>query len=132
MLATIDHRVNQSAWIEILEQLDYQRTMLIEVPILNDGITDPRFSEARKHLQTAQTHLLGGHYRDAIGACRDVMEALTTVLNDEKDQLPEGISAWFDSTRLMGKKERVHLVRRAFKILTHPARHADQVATAID
>ncbi len=129
--ATLQYRANQSTWIEILEQMGYKRTMLLEVPIAEDEVS-PLFAEARNHLQMAQTHLLRGHYRDAVGACRDVMEALSIALNDERDQLPETIKSWFEDSRSMGKEERIRLMRRAFKVLTNAARHADEIATSIE
>lgn len=129
--ATLQYRANQSAWIETLEQMGYRQTMLLEIPVPGDEVS-PQLPEAAKHLQTAQTHMLRGHFRDAVGACRDVMESLSTALNDERDQLPEAIKSWFEGTRSLGKEERLRIVRRAFKILTHPARHADEVSTSIE
>jgi hypothetical protein len=128
---TLDYRSNQSAWIELLEQIGYKRTMLLEIPIAGDEVS-PLFAEAREHLQIAQTHLLSGHYRDAVGACRDVMEALSSALSDEADQTPEEIKTWFEGTRSMGKEKRIRLIRRALKVLTHPARHVDEVTTTIE
>lgn len=124
-------RANQSSWIEILDQMGYRQTMLLEIPVAGGEIS-PQLSEAAKHLQTAQAHLLRGHFRDAVGACRDVMELLSAALTDEEGQLPGTIKAWFDDTRSMGKGERLRIVRRALKVLAHPARHADQVATSIE
>jgi hypothetical protein len=129
--ATLQYRANQSTWAEVLEQMDYRQTMLLEIPVPRDD-TGPQLPEAAKHLQTAQTHMLRGHFRDAVGACRDVMESLSAALNDEGDQLPEVIKSWFEGTRSMGKEERLRIVRRAIKILTHPARHADEVSTSIE
>lgn len=128
---TLQYRANQSAWIEILQQMGYRRTMLLEVPLLSEGIS-PLFKEAAEHLKTAQTHLLKGHFRDAVGACRDVMESLSVALRDENAQPPEMVKSWFEGTRSMGKEERICLVRRALKVLTHPARHADEISTSIE
>lgn len=128
---TLQYRANQSAWIEILQQMGYRRTMLLEIPLLGDEVS-PRFPEAAEHLKTAQTRLLCGHFRDAVGACRDVMESLSVVLSDENTQPPEIIKSWFENTRSMGKEERLRIVRRALKLLTHPARHADEVSASIE
>jgi len=125
----MNFRVNQGTSIEMLEQMGYRRTLLLEVT-LSDG--EPIRPEAMKHLQNAQTHLLRGHYRDAVGACRDVLEALSKELGDEKDTLPETINNWFEGSKKMGKDERIRLVRRALKVLTHPARHADEVSSKIE
>ncbi len=129
--ATLQYRANQSTWAEILEQMGYRQTMLLEIPVPGDEVS-PQLQEAVKHLQTAQTHMLRGHFRDAVGACRDVVESLSITLSDEKDQLPEAIQSWFKDTRSMDKKERLRIVRRALKVLTHPARHADEVSASIE
>lgn len=128
---TLQYRANQSAWIEILQQMGYRRTMLLEIPLLGDEVS-PRFPEAAEHLKTAQTHLLRGHFRDAVGTCRDVIESLSVALSDESAQLPETVKSWFEGTRSMSKEERFRLVRRALKVLTHPARHADEVSASIE
>lgn len=93
VFATLHYRANQSTWTGILEQMGYRRTILLEIPVPRDEIS-PRLSEAATHLQTAQIHMLRGHFRDAVGACRDVMESLSAALNDERDQLPEVIESW--------------------------------------
>lgn len=90
------------------------------------------FPEAAEHLKTAQTHLLKGHFRDAVGSCRDVMESLSTALSDDKYQPPETIKAWFKDMQTMGKEERLRLVRRALRVLTNPAKHADKVSASIE
>ncbi len=123
--ASLQYRANQSTWIEVLDQMGYRRTMLLEIPILDEKVS-PRFPEAAEHLRTAQTHLLRGNFRDSVGACRDVMESLFKALSDNNYQ-PE-----FKDMRSMGKEERLRLVRRAVTVLTHPERHADEVSASIE
>ena len=129
--ASLQYRANQSTWIEVLDQMKYRRTMLLEIPILDEKVS-PRFPEAAEHLRTARTHLLSGHFRDSVGACRDVMESLSKALSDDKYQPDEEIKSWFKDMRSMGKEERLRLVRRAVTVLTHPARHADEVSASIE
>ena len=129
--ASLHYRANQSTWIEVLDQMGYRKTMLLEIPLLEDKVS-PLFPEAAEHLKTAQTHLLKGHYRDAVGSCRDVMESLSTALNDDNFQPSETIKAWFKDMRNMGKEERLRLIRRTLRVLTHPARHADEVSASIE
>jgi len=131
MQASLDYRANQGTWIEILGQMDYQKTVLLEIPVPGDEIS-PQYLPVSRHLQTAQMHMMRGHFRDAVGACRDVMESLASALNDEKNELPGAIKSWFEETRAMDKEERLRIVRRALKVLTHPARHADDVSTSIE
>jgi len=134
--ASLQYRANQSTWIEVLDQMGYRRTMLLEIPILDEKVS-PRFPEAAEHLRTAQTHLLRGNFRegnfrDSVGACRDVMESLSKALSDDQYQLDEVVKSWFKATRSMGKEERLRLIRRAVTVLTHPARHADEVSASIE
>jgi len=127
----LQYRANQSTWIELLDQMGYQRTLLLEIPM--PGEKDiPQFQKAAEYLQTSQTHMLRGHFRDAVGTCRDVLELISSGLNDEIDQPPDVIKSWFESTREMDKGARLRLVRRSLKILTHPARHADEVSTSFE
>lgn len=129
--AFLQYRANQSTWIEVLDQMEYRRTMLLEIPILDEKVS-PRFPEAAEHLHMAQTHLLRGHFRDSVGACRDVMESLSKALSDDKYQPEDVVKSWFKATRSMCKEERLRLIRRAVTVLTHPARHADEVSASIE
>lgn len=129
--AELKYPVNQSMWIKMLEQMGYRKTLMIEVPIQDKHIP-PELAEAAKHLQQAQELMLYGKYRDAVGTCRDVVESLSTGLNDDQDRLPEEIEAWFEGQRTMSKEHRLRLVRRAVRVLTHPARHADKTASQIE
>jgi hypothetical protein len=127
--SSLRYPVNQGTWIEMLDQMGYRKTLLLEIPLTDDIGLHP---EALAFLNTAQTHLLRGHYRDAVGACRNVLEALSKELGDEKDILPDTIKSWFEGSNKMSKDERTRLVRRALKILTHPAHHADEVASKME
>jgi hypothetical protein len=68
--------VNQGVWIEVLGQMGYQQTLLIEVPA-PDPHAQPELAEAVALLGQAQANLQRGHDRDAVGALRDVLEQLT-------------------------------------------------------
>lgn len=121
--------VNQGTWIEILGQCGYSRTMLLEVPV-PDTESAPVLAEAVSRLKKAQEALVRGEYREAVGACRDVLESLSQVLADRDDQDQE-FQQLFQNTRGMDKEARLRVVRRALKILCHPARHADLVSAQI-
>lgn len=118
--------INQTSWIKVLNQLGYAKLMLLEVPLF-DGL-GTAFGEAAAHLRKARDAMLRGEYREAVGCCRDVIEALTRALGDKDEQLKKLL----DDTRALDKADRLRLVRQALKVLTHPARHADEVAAAID
>jgi len=122
----IHYQVNQSKWLEVLEQLQYARTMLLEVPLpspLQDDMT-PWFH----HLKEAHQALTQGRWREAVGQCRDVLESLeqaAKAAGEDRAELPKDRRTW-------SKSQRYCHVQQALLILAHAARHADQVAQAID
>lgn len=125
------HTVNQGVWIDILREMGYQHTLLLEVP-LPDPVTQPELAKAVADLEQAQTHMLGGHDRDAVGSLRDALEQVSLALGDN-DQIPPDVeNLLFANSRSMTKAERLRVLRRALKLVTHPARHRDQVTVAID
>jgi hypothetical protein len=126
----MDHALKRDAWLEILKNLGFADRMLLEVPSLSPP-SNPRLAQVFEHLQRAQNALLEGEYREAIGRCRDVLEALSLALGDGDRTRPE-VEALFANSRTLDKDERLQALRRALKLLTHPARHADEVAQQIE
>ena len=126
----LSYQVNQGAWIEVLNELGYRKIMLLEIPDLADSLA-PELTETVAHLSKAQQALHRGEYREAVGCCRDVLESLSTALGDRDVQDPE-FQVFFNDIRSKDKAARLRLVRRAMKTLSHPARHADEVATQIE
>ena len=122
--STAGYLVNQGMWVQVLEQLGYRKTLLLEVPVVGKDIS-PDLAAAAADLQHAQRAMERGDYRDAVGHCRDVMENVLRALKDD-----DAID--FSNQRTMDKAERLRLLRRAFRVLTHPARHRDEVSVAID
>jgi len=129
--ASDPYPVNQGVWIEVLAQMYYQRTLLVEVP-MPDPQSQPELAEAVDLLDQARRHLALGHDRDAVGSLRDVLEQLTLAFGDD-DTIPADLNrVLFDNSRSMNKAERLRVLRRALKLVTHPARHRDQVSVAFD
>ena len=126
----LSHQVNQGAWIEVLNELGYRKIMLLEIPELAESLA-PELTEAVAYIGIAQQALHRGEYREAVGCCRDVLESLSTAMGDGDVQDTE-FQALFKDVRSKDKAARLRLVRRAMKILSHPARHADEVATQIE
>lgn len=122
---TID--ANQSTWVKVLEAMGYCRTLLLEIPMPGQDAPE-ELKQTVEHLRQAQDLMMRGKHREAVGACRDVLESMGVALADEQGQTPEAVRSWFEGTHEMDKAARVRLVRRALKILTHPARHADEVS----
>jgi hypothetical protein len=119
------HTQNQSGWIAILEQMGYGKTMLIEVPV-PDGQQFAELAAAVALLARAQESMARGEYREAVGLCRDVMDRINSALKDN-DDLSE-----FANLREKTKADRVRLLRRALRVFTHPARHADDASSVFE
>lgn len=116
--------INQSDWIKVLESIDYQKTLLLEIPV-PIGETNLAFTEAAKHLETAQKQMLLGHYREAVSACRDVLESMNHFSNDVGEPAPT-------SKRKRNKIERFSAIRISLQDLTNAAKHADETANLIE
>lgn len=123
---TLNFRVNQSAWVEVLNQMAYTRIMLLEVPVPEQDRA-PELAEAVSCLTGAQRAVLRGEYREAVGLCRDVLEALSRGVGDDCAKDPE-MERLFGDARRWDKSRRLRLVRRALLYLCHPARHRDPVS----
>lgn len=122
--------VNRGVWVEVLEQMNYRRTLLIEVPP-PDEQAQPELADAVRLLGEAQQHMLRGHDRDAVGSCRDVLEAARVAIGDTDDIPADLHEVLFAKSRSMSKSERLRVLRRALVLVTHPARHRDEVAARI-
>lgn len=101
------HVLNQSAWLALLEQIGYQKTMLLEVPV-PDAQQQPELAAAVRSLASAQQAMARGDYRDAVGLCRDVLEEVKRALKDDDD-------VGFANQRDMNKADRLRLLRRAMR-----------------
>ena len=123
-----DQRViSQSEWIAALEAMAFRRLILLEVPVPADA-AHPKLAAATRALGQAQAHMLHGKQRDAIGACRDALEALATALADTpEDHDP---AALLKAGRGLSKGARFTAHRRMLTVITHLARHNDE--TGVD
>lgn len=113
--------VVQSEWVRLLGQLDFQRTLLLEVPLDLDASLEG-------HLLRARAAFDMGEYRQSVGVCRDVLESLASRRGDAEAVSKES----FSDLRNKDKEARLRLLRHALTTLTNPAHHTDEVATAID
>lgn len=121
----LSYRVNQGTWIEILGQLGFARIMLLEVPVPDDVI-NPALAKAVKHLQQAHGQMLSGHDREAVGCCRDAIEAIQVALGDST------ASAFPANKRDWDKHHRLRALRQTLIEVCHPARHADEVSARFE
>lgn len=112
----------------LLQQMQYQRTMLLEVPV-PDAQQEPELAQAAAILGRAQQAMARGDYRDAVGLCREVLEEMSKAPGDPATPpLPE----LFSGQRQMSKAERLRVLRHALKVFTHPAHHRDSVSVGMD
>ncbi|MBT9156237.1 MAG: hypothetical protein DDT37_01222 [Firmicutes bacterium] len=118
------HRTNQSEWLEILNQLNYQQTILLEIPVPRDN-TDPSLSEAVRYFRCAQEHLLHRNFESAVAECRKVIESLSAVTNDKLSK-PKN-----NAKESWSKDERFWNIQDAVKTLFHPAHHGDTTSSSI-
>ena len=128
---SVQHVVHQSMWIDVLDEMAYQRTLLVEVP-MPDRNAQPDLAEAVALLTQSQRHLQRGQDREAVGSLRDVLEQVKLAFGDDDTLDPDLLRVLFADSRSMTKGERLRVMRRALMLVTHPARHRDQVSVAID
>jgi hypothetical protein len=115
--------VSQSDWIKILENIDYRKMVLLEIPI-PAGENNSLFREAVTHLENAQKQMLHGHYREAVSACRDVLESLNRSID-------EGEPAQA-SKKKRDKRQRFLAIQTSLHELTHAAKHVDEITSLIE
>jgi|GEM_PF-2378627 len=127
---SIRHCIKQSEWLEVIEQMKYQKTMVIEIPLFEESAI-PGAKDINEHLMAAKNHMLHGNYREAVGSCRDVLEKLGDSLGDDKTTLIDEMSAkeYFNKSDKMNKNERLRLVRRSVRFFSQPSRHVDEVSS---
>jgi hypothetical protein len=121
----VSNTINQGVWVRILEAMDYQKLLLLEVPV-PDVQAPPELKDAVNLLARAQDAMARGDYRDAVGGCRDVVERIDSALKLGVDQ------ALFENNRGKTKVERLKLVIRSLKVFTHPARHSDDASVVFE
>lgn len=64
--------VRQQDWIRALQEMEYQKTFLFELPLpKEDKVNEPASGIIRK----AQQYLLSGHYDQCVAECRKLLEA---------------------------------------------------------
>lgn len=127
-LATKDEvlcSVPQSDWIAVLEQIGYRKTLLLELPIPQGD----EGSVPQRHLETARSHMLRGHYEDAVASCRKALEGWTTQ-RAEVEAVKKARDTKRSDARSLTLYDRELLVRYAATNFADLAHHADDVANA--
>jgi hypothetical protein len=74
--------VNIADWLVALEQTQFGKSMLFEVPLPGDV---PGLEVVGDRMEAARRHLTQGHYSEVVAACRLALEALTKSLGQQAD-----------------------------------------------
>jgi hypothetical protein len=122
--------VPQSSWVQVLEQLQYRRYLLLEVPLPGET-GPPALAGAARSLSAAMSRLAVGDDRGAVAACRESIDGLEEFLGDKASR-PGGIDALFENARKWTKAERMLALRRALHALASPSHHGDAVSREVD
>lgn len=110
-----------SDWLVALEQCGYGRSMLFEVPLLEAAAGGETWT---KLLGSARAQFLKGHYAQAVGECRLVLEALTRELG-QGQMLSEAITQHKTSKRGLTLEQRELILRQAAVDYCSLAHHVD-------
>jgi hypothetical protein len=106
--------LSKGVWVELLNVLGYSQTIILEIAL---STSNPRMQRAAQSLTLAQNALHNGDYRDAVGRCREVLEAIAHAVGGDEN------SVSFDNSRKHSKDQRLLLIRRAVRSLPHAAKH---------
>lgn len=121
----VGHPVQRERWLSILEQIKYQRTILLELRA-PDPQAAPHLTRAINYFADAQRRFLEGHNRQAIECLRQALAAIVNqdpLKEDSVDSLASGLkSARKDESKYEGRFE---LVRQALKLLTDLGGHPE-------
>ncbi|HWI83847.1 hypothetical protein [Ramlibacter sp.] len=124
---SIDHTIRLTEWTQILEQMDYQRTMVFSLvfPARPGG---DQFVSAHRLLEQAREQLLRGHYEPVVSLCRKVMDSLVAS-SGEKEIVRAAASKYRESRETresMTKRERALFLQEAARHYTHLAHHVNE------
>lgn len=125
-------RINQSQWVEVLKQMDYCVSMLVEIPVVPDDNGD--LSDVRIALNSAGQLLHTGHYSSAVTECRKALETMlshagrTDLVGSAVRQYGEG----HKSRQAMSKRERLNYLINAARHATHLGAHPDASNRTVD
>lgn len=115
--ARIHMTVNQKNWIDVLKELNFSSSILMEIPYDGNNLEKP----VLKALEKAKEDLYYGRYDDVVASCRKALEGIAfngDELNKVKN-MPVG------ERRNMTKRQRLVHLLDALKHYAHPAHHLE-------
>jgi hypothetical protein len=124
---SIHHTIRLTEWIQILDQMDYQRTMVFSLafPARPEG---DQFASALRLLEQARGQLLRGHYEQVVSLCRKVMDSLVAAAG-EREIVRSAASKYRESRETresMTKRERALFLQEAARHYTQLAHHVNE------
>ncbi len=119
--------VPASEWVKVLTEMDYQRTVLVEIPLPAAQMV-PGLAGVVARVEAAQRELIGGRYQASVGNLRMALEELDTAIGKPLD-LSKELRDDLGPTRAWPKAQRIDLLRRVLYIVVSPAHHSDPVAS---
>jgi hypothetical protein len=124
----LQYEIKAAEWMEVLEGWTYAQAFLLQVPKFASEGT-PAAAKASKGLEKAISDMAEGRYREAVAACRDVMEAAFGA-NDKNrhPKLEYRVTGMADAT----KEERFWLARRGAWAIANAAKHQDETTQDIE
>lgn len=106
-------RIEQSAWIKVLEQIGYSKILMIEIPTSGEA-SNQNYTLAHAKLAEAKMAMLRGEWRQTVALCRECLETLPTFPDDS-------LKVTDESTKL----ERIQLLQKNLFRLSSLAKHAN-------
>ena len=108
--------VPRSEWLEKLRGAGVRDTLLVEVPLPLEGVSE-EWREAASHLRHAEEHYRNGDYRGCIASCRIAIDAVGELRGMNWSKIP-------DLARGMDKAAREEALFAVVRHYTHEAHHA--------
>lgn len=115
------HSVPRQEWLNALKSARFQETFLFEIPL-------PKVSEEiRQLISKAQEFIDHGHYKEAVGLCRKIIETLEKIRGD-KDVAKQASKKLSDSgeRKNMTIFERMLAMREQLNNICHLGVHGDE------
>lgn len=118
-----DYRVSRETWIQILEQVNFRKTLLIELAI-PDSSVNPEMERAVEYFNDAQRRFLEGDNRQAVECLRQSLAAIVGA-DPTEEEGSDDISSDLKRARSTEApySDRIELVRRALKLLSDLGGH---------
>ncbi|MEW2548352.1 hypothetical protein AB0910_21725 [Streptomyces sp. NPDC047002] len=132
-VGSFEHEVSQSDWIKVLEQMQYRRTLLLELETPDIART-PELAQALTFYRAAEKHYLQREWRNTTESLRQCCNALVGRPADEEDTEADAKAAASDlrkATKIaaVGYRQRAEQVRRALKFMCDLGAHPEVVDT---